>query len=107
MDMEDVMNYLVDRRADDLPPQAFSGTFMSLSWYLAPEGDKILAVARKWLTLDDEYRVAVALGLDEVFPADSRAELVELAASVRERFPALAGPAEEWLERWDRAFGGG
>ncbi|WP_121156519.1 hypothetical protein [Micromonospora pisi] len=104
MDIEDVMNYLVDERAEDLSPLAFSEMFMSLSYYLL-DGDKVLGVARKWLTLDDEYRAAISLGLEDVFPADSRAGLVELSASIRERFPALAEAAEVWVERWDKSYG--
>ncbi|MEV6376668.1 hypothetical protein [Micromonospora musae] len=105
MEIEHVMNFLVERRATNLPPEALAEVFTSLSWCL-DDATNVVTVARKWLRLDDEYRVAVSLWMDDVFPADSRQELVALAADIQVRFPALADRAFDWVRRWDNAYGG-
>ncbi|GAB3150443.1 hypothetical protein GCM10027290_38030 [Micromonospora sonneratiae] len=104
MDIEQVMDFLVEHRAPNLPPEALAEVFTSLSWCLNDEA-KMMAIVRRWLKLDDEYRVAVSLWMDDIFPADSRQGLVALAADINMRFPALAERASDWIRRWDNAYG--
>jgi hypothetical protein len=104
VDIEQVMDFLVEHKAPGLPAAALAEVFTSLSWCLDDEAN-VVAIARKWLNLDDEYRVAVSLWMDDIFPADSRIKLVVLAADIGERFPALAERAADWIHRWDRAYG--
>ncbi|MFE7530749.1 hypothetical protein ACFU7Y_34300 [Kitasatospora sp. NPDC057542] len=98
MDIEDVMDYLVEHRAPNLPPGYLSEQLLSLTWILAPEAGRIFDIGKTWLTSGDEFRVAVAMGLREAFMADSWAELVELGESMKERFPSLSTMVDEWLE---------
>lgn len=100
MDIEEVMLFLVEHRAPGLPAEGFAEVFESLAWCMNNETN-VMTVTRRWLREDDEYRAALALWIDDVFPADSRAELVALADDIRVRFPALASRADEWVRRWD------
>ncbi|MEU9506509.1 hypothetical protein AB0D32_09555 [Micromonospora sp. NPDC048170] len=104
MNIEQVMNFLVEHRAANLPPEALAEVFTSLSWCLDSEAN-VVAIARSWLKGDDEYRVAVSLWMDDIFPADSRQDLVALAADIHTRFPALSERASAWIRRWDNAYG--
>ncbi|MFE5586903.1 hypothetical protein [Kitasatospora sp. NPDC056531] len=103
-DIEDVVNYLVEHRAPNLPPGYLSEQLLALSWILDVESGKIFDIGRKWLESGDEFRVAVALGLNEAFMADSWEELVELAESVKEKVPSLAADVDVWLERSKRSY---
>ncbi|MFJ3975052.1 hypothetical protein [Streptomyces sp. NPDC090021] len=105
MDIEDVMDHLARHRAPNLPPGYLSEQLLSLSWILdAQEGGRIFEVGKKWLASKDEFRVAVAMGLDEAFMADSWKDLVELADSVKERHPSLAGDVDQWLANYSRSY---
>ncbi|WP_221323230.1 hypothetical protein [Actinoplanes sp. L3-i22] len=104
INVEDVSNFLVDRRLPDLPPEALAEVFAKLSWDLDDDAN-VVPVLRRWLRGDDEYRVAVALWVEDVFPADSRAEIVSLMAGIAARFPALVERADYWIRAWDRAYG--
>ncbi|MEV6675955.1 hypothetical protein AB0N09_03690 [Streptomyces erythrochromogenes] len=105
MDIEDVMNHLADHRASNLPPGYLSEQLLSLSWILeAQEGRRIFEVGKKWLKSGDEFRSAVAMGLDEAFMADSWKDLVELADSVKERHPSLAHDVDHWLANYSRSY---
>ncbi|MFE0463493.1 hypothetical protein ACFW1A_29995 [Kitasatospora sp. NPDC058965] len=98
MDIEDVLHYLVEHRAPNLPPGYLSEQLLALSWILDDEGAGIFEVGRRWLESGDEFRVAVALGLNEAFMADSWVELVGLADSVKKKVPSLAADVDVWLE---------
>ncbi|MGW4897783.1 hypothetical protein ACWEQL_36885 [Kitasatospora sp. NPDC004240] len=103
MDIEDVLNYLADHRARNLPPGYLSEQILSLSWILDDEDGKIFKTGRKWLDSGDEFRVAVAMGLDEALLAESWEEMSELAESVKNRIPSLASDVDAWLERSKRS----
>lgn len=102
IDIADVMDFLVERRAASLPPEGLAGIITAMAWSL-DERANVLPVARGWLDGDDEYRAAVALWIDDFFPADSRAGLVAIAEDMAKRFPALSERAREWIRRWDAA----
>ncbi|GAA4965378.1 hypothetical protein [Actinoplanes utahensis] len=102
INISDVMDFLVDRRAASLPPEGLAEILTSMAWSLDEQAN-VLPVARGWLGGDDEYRAAVALWIDDFFPADSRAGLVAVAEDMESRFPALAERAREWIRRWDAA----
>ncbi|MFJ7247102.1 hypothetical protein ACIQWA_20995 [Kitasatospora sp. NPDC098652] len=105
MNIEDLMEYLVEHRAPGLPPGYISEQLLSLTWILDAEGGKIFEVGKRWINSGDEFRVAVALGLDEAFLVGSWDELVQLAASLKERFPSLSAMIDDWLEGSRRSYG--
>ncbi|MEU8922330.1 hypothetical protein AB0D10_15545 [Kitasatospora sp. NPDC048545] len=100
MDIEDMMEFLVAHRAPNLPPGYLAEQLLALSWILDSEGGRIFDVGREWLRSGDEFRVAVALGLDEAFMAESWCEFVELAESVKARVPSLASDVDVWLQKY-------
>lgn len=104
MDIEQAMNFLVDHRAPNLPPEGLAEVFNSLAWCMNDEAN-VISVARRWLRSGDEYRATVSLWMEDIFPADSRPELVALAADIRTRFPGLGDRADDWVRRWDEQFG--
>ncbi len=98
------MNYMVDHKAPNLPPGFLSEQLLSLAWILDAEGGRIFEIGREWLTSGDAFRAAVALGLNEALMADSWEELVQLAASLKERLPSLSPAVDEWLTSSRRAY---
>ncbi|MFF1904031.1 hypothetical protein [Kitasatospora sp. NPDC058218] len=104
MNIEDLMNYLVEHRAPNLPPAYLSEQLLSLSWILDGEGGRIFEIGKGWLNSGDEFRASVALGLDEAFMADSWDELVELADSLKVKFPSMASDVENWLNNARRSY---
>jgi hypothetical protein len=104
LNIEHVMDFIVDHRSPGLPPEGLAEVFNSLAWCMADDAN-VITVARHWLELDDEYRVAVSLWIDDIFPANTREGLVVLAADIQTRFPALAARANDWIRRWDNAYG--
>ncbi len=94
------MNYLVEHKAPNLPPGYLSEQLLSLSWILNADGGRIFEIGRSWLKSGDEFRVAVALGLDEAFMADS---WEELAGTVRRKFPSMAADVDNWLKNSRRS----
>ncbi|MEU6296855.1 hypothetical protein [Streptomyces erythrochromogenes] len=104
MNIENLMDYLVEHRAPNLPPGYLSEQLLSLSWILDDEGGQIFAIGKRWLNSSDQFRVSVALGLDEAFMADSWEELVELADSVKAKFPSMASDVDNWLNNSRRSY---
>ncbi|MFH8978022.1 hypothetical protein [Streptomyces sp. NPDC017890] len=106
MQVEDVMDFLVDRRAPDVVPGYISEQLLSMSWILRPDDvAAVIEVAKRWLTSDDQFRVAVAIGLEnETYLADSWEEISDLAEPMKERFPSMAADVDAWMARAEPAY---
>lgn len=100
-EMKLFMEYLVENRARDLPADALAEVFDRLLWCTADNGEEILSVRREWLDSNGLYNVRVALAMSEVFPCNTRDEMVELFGRICSRWPELNGECEKWLIRWD------
>ncbi len=101
MDIEKVMDFLVSESSRSAPAAALSDVFDRLLWCMSDQGASLLDVREKWLDGDDEIKAEIALRMNEVFPARSRAELVRLLARVKTRFPRFTELCEEMLAAWD------
>ncbi|MGV9625563.1 hypothetical protein [Streptomyces sp. NPDC003487] len=106
MKVEDVMDFLVDHRAPNVVPGYISEQLLSMSWIIdADDVAGIIEVAKRWLKSDDQFRVAVAIGLEnETYLADSWEEISELAEPLKERFPSMAADVDAWMARAEASY---
>ncbi|WP_406418392.1 hypothetical protein OH809_31950 [Streptomyces sp. NBC_00873] len=106
MQVEDVMDFLVDHRAPDVVPGYVSEQLLSMSWIIdADDVARIIEMAKRWLKSDDQFRVAVAIGLEnETYLADSWEAIAELAEPLKERFPSMAADVDAWMARAKPAY---
>jgi hypothetical protein len=96
-EMFEFMESLVDDRAPGVPPEAIAEVLDRLIWCVADDGEKILEVREKWLESEDEYKIAVALSMSDVFPFNTRRQMEEGLAGIAVRFPRLRHKCIEWL----------
>jgi hypothetical protein len=74
--IEDMMNFLVEHRAPNLPAAGLAGVFETLTWCLDVEAsEEIHRTRRRWLEQDDRDRVEIALAMRETYPCAYRREL--------------------------------
>ncbi|GAA1985197.1 hypothetical protein [Catenulispora subtropica] len=105
MDIADVMNYMVEHSAPNLPAEAISDILDRLSWSLdETEVFALAAVAHEWLIGPDPRRAEISLARTDAFPADNRDDLVALMAQVAARHPGLEPLARRKIEHWDQQF---
>lgn len=95
------LDYLVDQRAPDVNPSAFSDILDRLAWLHDDNGSAIRAVLTAWLECDDLYRVQVALGLEEAFLFPTRATMGDAFGRLEKRWPQVKGRCDEILQAWD------
>ncbi len=101
-ELKRVMEYLLEHRACDLPPPALGDLFDRMVWYLDDNGEELCAIRTEWLHSNDRAKVEVALATAEIFPCNSRAEMVDLFDSILEKWPALQSTCDAWLDTWDK-----
>ena len=91
------MESLVDDRAPGVPAEAIAEVLDPLICCVADDGEEILAVRDRWLDSGDEYRIAVALSMNDVFPFNTKDQMEEGLEGIALRFPNLRGKCIEWL----------
>lgn len=92
-----LMEFLVEDRAPGVPAEAIAEVLDRMIWCVADNGESILEVRDEWLESGDEYRIAIALSMNDVFPFNTRPQLEEGLAGIALRFPSLRGKCVEWL----------
>lgn len=105
VNIEDVMNFLVEHAARNLPASALSDILDRPAWSLDEDSIAALeAESKRWL-MDGSFRqTEVALTREDAFPAHSRSDLVALMDQATLRHPELQALASITIERWDRQF---
>ena len=93
------MEHFVAHRVSNLPAEALADVFDRLIWCFADNGHAICAVRREWLQSADEYKVDIALSMNEVFPFPTRVQMEEHLHRVVLQFPRLRDKCTTWLER--------
>lgn len=96
-EMSAFMESLVDDRAPGVPAEAIAEVLDRLIWCVDDNGEKILEVRDRWLESGDEYRISVALSMNDVFPFNTKEQLEERLAEIALRFPSLRRKCVEWL----------
>ncbi|GAA2279309.1 hypothetical protein GCM10010415_54700 [Streptomyces atrovirens] len=106
VNVEDVMHFLVEHRAANVTPGYVAEQLLSMSWIIeAEDGRRIIEVGRQWLSSDDPFRVAVAIGLEsETYLADSWEEISALAEPLKEKFPSMAADVDAWMRRAEASY---
>jgi hypothetical protein len=105
MNIEEIMDSLVSRRAPALPPEALAEVFDYLIWCLENNGAEIEAVRRKWLNGEDVDKIAIALAMTEGFPCASHQEMIGLFGRIMNRWPTFHDACHDILDRWDQQHG--
>lgn len=106
MSIKEIAEYLCEKRSPVLQANALADILDRIRWMIPPNEDKLLEEVRNaWMNGDDEFKIEVALLMDEVFPAASRTDLHEAMNRISDRFPKLKGLCEGWISRWDEQFG--
>jgi hypothetical protein len=94
----DVMEFLADHAAPNLPSSALADIFGRLVWCLDDNGEKLLAHRDEWLRGPNLSRAAIALAMDETFPFGAQAEMEAELSRVAARWPALEKRCRELVE---------
>ncbi len=68
-------------------------------------GAEILKVHRSWLDSEERGKVEIALAMEEVFPGQTRDEMVFIFSRITSRWPDLKLTCNAFLEVWDKQFG--
>jgi hypothetical protein len=97
-----VLDYLADRLAADLDPQAFADLLDSLSWSVDDNGRQIEATRARWLREGDRVRTHVAALMSDAFPGRTREDVVGNLGAAAARFPELRARTDTIIEHWDR-----
>lgn len=101
---ESLADYLFLHRAPNLPANALAHVLDCLIWCLDDNGAELPKSLTAWLHSDDFERVEIALTMEEVFPCNTRAEMVQLFDVIVVKWPSLLPLCEEWLRKWDQQF---
>ena len=104
--IEDVMNFLIEERAPYLDPKVLANMFDRMIWTLNDNGAEITKVTADWVEGDDEYKVEVALLMEESFPYNDRATMEEQFSRLRGRWPRFGTLCERVLQQWDMTMTG-
>src|SRR5262245_9771781 len=89
MTTEEMMEFLFERRAPNLPHAGLAEIFDRLLWCMDDNGSEVDQVIQKWVAGDDQAKVRIALAMSEMYPAKSREELTDLFARITKRWPEL------------------
>ncbi len=100
--MENIAEYLFNRRAPNLPPTALAEILDRLVWTMDDNGAEIHEAMRRWISSGDLEHAQVALACSEAFLYSSRQEIVQAFEQVCGRFPDLRRRCDEILAKWDR-----
>lgn len=98
-DASSFMEYFVSHRAINLPAEALAEVFDRLIWCFADNGHAICTVRGEWLQSADEYKVEIALSMNEVFPFSTKVQMEEHLHRIALQFPRLREKCATWLER--------
>jgi len=94
------MAYLVERKANELPPEALAEVFDKLIWCMDDNGFEISAVQRKWLISQDRYLVEVALHMKDACPFQTLVELNDSLEKAKKIFPDLKSLINDFKHMW-------
>ena len=103
--VEEMMEFLFQRRARALPPHALAQVFDILSWSMDNGGQEILDARHKWLQSGNREKVEIILAMNDCYPCKTREEMVELFREITTRWPSLKDVCQAILEQWDRQMG--
>lgn len=98
MSITDTLEHLFAIRAPSAPPKVIADLADRLIWCTADNGSAILKTRERWLRGQDRERVAIALAMDETFPFQTRAEMVDVLQSIAERWPEFSKRCSEFSE---------
>jgi hypothetical protein len=104
MTIEEVMNYLYEERAKDLPADALSEVFDRLIWCMSDNGAELLEVRRKWIEGDDKFKCQIALLMRETFPYESYEKMNSQLKRIRKKWPELDEQCNKMLSGWKSQF---
>lgn len=96
--VRDLMEFIVEQRAPNLPATALADVLDRLIWCLGDNGAQIESVREEWLRSDDIERVAIALAMDEIFPFPDEAEMRRELGRIAERWPEFRARCEELVD---------
>lgn len=100
MNTEEFMVFLVERKANELPPEALAEVFDKLIWCMDDNGIEISAVQRKWLVSQERYLVQVALHMKDACPFQTLGDLFESLEKATNNFPDLRFSINGFKEMW-------
>lgn len=100
MNTEELMVYLVERKINELPPEALAEVFDKLIWCMDDNGLEISAIQRKWLISRDRYLVEVALQMKDACPFQTLGNLIDNLERAMKNFPDLRSSINDFREMW-------
>ncbi len=92
---QEVMDFLVRRRAMELKLEVIADLFDRLIWILDDNGQELEVVREKWLEGDDPVRVEIALQMSETFPYYEREKMERIFEDIGNKWPNLKSICEE------------
>lgn len=98
---DELVNYLFNKRANDLPPRALAEVFDRLIWCLDDNGAELLSILKTWWLSDDIDKVKIVLQMSEVFPFCSVDEMRVSLKQVKEKWPSLSNEVQDYWNHWD------
>lgn len=90
MNTRDLMNFLIERRSDDLPASALAKVLDRLIWCFDDNGHELLKERELWLSSNDKYKTEVALLMDEVFPYETNHEMEDKLHQISIKWPEFS-----------------
>ncbi len=100
MTIENIMDYLLENRAPNLPPNALAEIFDRLIWCLNDNGGGLSCIREKWLEGDDYDKVVIALYMSETFPYKTQEERIKKFDRIKTCWPSLSEKCAEILQQW-------
>ena len=100
----EVMSFLVERSITGLPAKELGSVFDKLVWCMDDNGGEINLERRNWLRSDDKKKVEIALSMSEMFPFDSRNEMLDCFESVKQKWPEFEEICNSFLDDWDEQY---
>jgi hypothetical protein len=86
---QEVMDFLVSRRATGLKLEVIADLFDRLIWILDDNGYELEIVRKRWLEGDDPIRAEIALRMNETFPYEEYQAMEEAFSKISNRCPHL------------------
>lgn len=98
----DVMNFLIENRADGLEPKVLADLFDRMIWILRDNGGELLKVRDAWMNGEDPFRVEIALLMSEVAPFSNSLDMEENLSKIITRWPKFINLCEQVRRQWGR-----
>ena len=100
--MRDVMNFIVENKAEKLSPSAISNLFDRMGWIIKEEGMDMSDIRCEWLEGDDFKLAEIAMLMEDVLPYGTKDQAEAAFSKLVKKWPSLEERCDFLLKQYKR-----